>query len=413
MKKFSLLLCAMTLLGSLALNAQATAVQDTAKKDSGYVFTVVKELPITSIKDQARAGTCWCYSTLAFIESELLRMGKGEYDFSEMYIVYNTYIDRAKAAVRTHGDVSFAQGGSFYDVIYGMKHYGLVPEAEMRPGVMYNDTLSKHGELSAVSEAIVKAIAEGEHKSLQTNKDHEMLWEKALRSVHDIYLGACPENFVYNGVTYTPQSFYQSLGLNADDYVSITSYTHHPFYEKFVLEIQDNWRWGQSYNVPLDEFMQIFDNAIDNGYPIAWGSDVSEDGFRKGIKQGFCVLPDLDAASTDNGGSDMAHWTGLSKTDRAKEAYEHPTPQRQVTQEERQDAFDNWETTDDHGMLIYGKATDQIGNEYYMVKNSWGEVYKYKGMFYASKAFVRYKTMNIVVHKDALPKDIKKKLGIQ
>ncbi len=398
------------LFGGMAM-AQNESKEDKPEKE-GYVFTTVKEIPITSVKDQARAGTCWCYSGLGFIEAELLRMGKGEYDLSEMYIVHNTYIDRAKAAVRTHGDVSFSQGGSFYDVIYGMKTFGLVPEAEMRPGAMYGDSLSKHGELSAISEAIVKAIAKGDHKSLQSNKNNEMLWEKSIKAVHDIYLGTCPENFVYNGINYTPKSFYESLGLNADDYVSITSYTHHPFYEKFVLEIQDNWRWSQCYNVPLDEFMDIFDYAIEKGYTIAWGADVSEDGFRKGVRNGFAVLPDLDASS-DNGGSDMAHWTGLSKTDRAKEAYEQPTPQRWVSQEERQLAFDNWETTDDHGMLIYGKATDQMGNEYYMVKNSWGKVYKYDGMFYASKAFVRYKTMNIVVHKDALPKEIKKKLGVK
>lgn len=387
--------------------------QEETQKDSGYVFTNKKELKITSIKDQNRAGTCWCYSGLAFIESELLRMGKGEYDLSEMYIVSNTYNDRAAAAVRTHGDVSFSQGGSFYDVIYGMKAFGLMPEECMRPGAAYGDTLSDHTELSALTDAMVKAIATGDHKKLQTNQNNEALWKKAVAAVHEIYLGKAPEKFTYNGKEYTPKSFYESLGLNPDDYVSITSYTHHPFYEKFVLEIQDNWRWSQCYNVPLDEFMQIFDNAIDNGYTIAWGADVSEDGFRKGIRNGYCVLPDLDATSTDNGGSDMAHWTGLSRSDRAKEAYEHPTPQRWVTQEERQAAFDNWQTTDDHGMLIYGTATDQTGNEYYMVKNSWGKVYKYKGMFYVSKAYVQYKTMNIVVHKDALPKEIKKKLGIK
>ncbi len=410
MKKLTSLLT----IAALLISGVVFAQEETKKEEKeGYVFTKVKELPITSVKDQARAGTCWCYSGLGFIEAELLRMGKGEYDLSEMYLVHNTYVDRAKAAVRTHGDVSFSQGGSFYDVIYGMKTFGLVPESEMRPGAMYGDSLSKHGELSAVSDAIVNAIAKGEHKSLQSDKNNEMLWVKSIKAVHDIYLGKCPETFVYNGVTYTPMSFYNSLGLNPDDYVSITSYTHHPFYEKFVLEIQDNWRWSQCYNVPLDEFMDIFDYAIDNGYTVAWGADVSEEGFRKGIREGFCVLPDLDATSTDNGGSDMAHWTGLSKTDRAKEAYEHPTPQRWVTQEERQLGYDNWETTDDHGMLIYGKAKDQAGNEYYMVKNSWGKVYKYDGMFYASKAFVRYKTMNILVHKNAIPKETKKKLGIK
>ena len=398
-----------------ALLGMPVMAQETQKeeKDSGYVFTDTKVLPITSIKNQNRAGTCWCYSGLAFIESELLRMNKGEYDLSEMYIVSNTYMDRAMAAVRTHGDVSFAQGGSFYDVIYGMEHFGLVPEECMRPGVMYGDTLSNHSELSALTDAMVKAIAKGEQKKLQSDPEGNMMWYKAVQAVHNVYLGVPPTEFTYNGKKYTPKSFYESLGLKAEDYVSITSYTHHPFYEKFVLEIQDNWRWSQCYNVPLDEMMEIFDNAIANGYTIAWGADVSEDGFKRGIRNGYCVLPDLDATSTDNAGSDMAHWTGLSKADRAKEAFMHPTPQRWVTQEERQLGYDNWETTDDHGMLIYGTAKDQTGNEYYMVKNSWGKVYKYDGMFYVSKAFARYKTMNIVVHKDAIPKDIKKKLGIK
>ena len=401
----------LAVLAAFALNFNVQAQDEEKKEDEGYKFTVQKELKVTPVKDQNRAGTCWCYSGLGFIEAELLRMGKGEYDLSEMYIVYNTYIDRAKAAVRTHGDVSFSQGGSFYDVIYGMKTFGLVPECEMRPGAAYGDTLSDHSELSAVSEAIVKAIATGDHKKLQKGTDGMPLWEKAVRQVHTAYLGECPTEFTYEGKKYTPKSFYESLGLNADDYVSITSYTHHPFYEKFVLEIQDNWRWSQCYNLPLDEFMQVFDNAIENGYTIAWGSDVSEQGFRMGVKKGFCVLPETKSSAII--GSDMAHWTGMSAKEISDEAAKHPTPQRWVSQEERQEAYDNWETTDDHGMLIYGKATDQMGNEYYMVKNSWGDYGDYHGMFYASKAFVRYKTMNIVVHKDALPKDIKKKLGIK
>ncbi|MBR2318299.1 MAG: aminopeptidase [Bacteroidaceae bacterium] len=370
-------------------------------------FTVVKENPITSIKNQNRAGTCWCYSSLAFIESELLRMGKGEYDFSEMYIVHNTYLDRADKAVRTHGDASFSQGGSFYDVIYGMDKFGLVPEEEMRPGVMYGETLSNHNELSAVSDAVVAAIAKGKHRSLQVSPDGQMLWKKAIEAIHDIYLGERPEEFKYNGKKYTPQSFYKSLGLNADDYISLTSYTHHPFYKPFVLEIQDNWRWAQSYNLPIDELMQVFENAIMEGYTIAWGSDVSEAGF---TRDGTAVMP-IDASKSDLQGSDMARWLKLSEEE--KKVTPKPSSEKWCTQEERQLAYDNWETTDDHGMQIYGIAKDQNGTKYYMVKNSWGESGKYKGLWYASEAFVRYKTMNIVVHKDAIPKAIRKKLGIK
>ena len=369
-------------------------------------FTVVKENPITSIKNQNQAGTCWCYSSLAFIESELLRMGKGEFDFSEMFIVHNTYLDRADKAVRTHGDISFSQGGSFYDVIYGMEAFGLVPEAEMRPGVMYGKELSNHNELSAVSDAVVAAIAEGKHRSLQSNAEGEMLWKKAIEAIHDIYLGERPETFTYEGKEYTPKSFYESLGLNASDYVSLTSYTHHPFYTSFVLEIQDNWRWSQSYNLPIDELMEVFDNAIMEGYTIAWGSDVSEKGF---TRQGTAVLPD-EAAGADLQGSDMAKWLNLTEEQKMAAT---SGAQKWCTQQERQLAYDNWETTDDHGMQIYGIAKDQNGTEYYMVKNSWGEAGTYKGLWYVTKAFARYKTMNIVVHKNAIPKEIRKKLGLK
>ena len=377
------------------------------KKEATPDFTVVKENPITSVKNQNQAGTCWCYSSLAFIESELLRMGKGEYDFSEMFIVHNTYLDRADKAVRTHGDISFSQGGSFYDVIYGMETFGLVPEAEMRPGVMYGKELSVHNELSAVSDAVVAAIAEGKHRSLQVSPDGQPLWKKAIEAIHDIYLGERPEKFTYNGKEYTPKSFYESLGLKAEDYISLTSYTHHPFYEPFVLEIQDNWRWAQSYNLPIDEFMQVFDNAIMEGYTIAWGSDVSEAGFNR---HGKATMPD-NAKKTDLEGSDMAKWLKLSEEE--KKNTPKPSAEKWCTQEERQIAYDNWETTDDHGMQIFGIAKDKDGVEYYMVKNSWGEAGDYKGIWYASKAFARYKTMNIVVHKNAIPKDIRKKLGIK
>ena len=407
MKKiFALALGLLTVAGAMASDAEAKPKKQ-PQQPEGIQFTVVKENPITSIKNQNRAGTCWCYSSLAFIESELLRMGKGEYDFSEMFIVHNTYLDRAEKAVRTHGDVSFAQGGSFYDVIYGMEAFGLVPEEEMRPGVMYGMTLSNHNELTAVSNAVVDAIAKGKLRSLQSSPEGEMLWKKSIEAIHDIYLGERPEKFVYNGVEYTPKSFYESLGLNASDYVSLTSYTHYPFYTTFALEIPDNWRWAQSYNLPIDELMEVFDNAIMEGYTVAWGSDVSEKGF---TRQGTAVLPE-DANGADLQGSDMAKWLNL--TEEEKKNTPMPSTQKWVSQEERQRAYNNWETTDDHGRQIYGIAKDQNGTEYYMVKNSWGEAGTYKGLWYVSKAFVRYKTMNIIVHKNAIPKDIRKKLNIK
>ena len=401
MKKMILFAAALC---SMSASAQETKEQ---AKEEGFEFTVVKENPITSIKNQNRAGTCWCYSTMGFLEAELLRMGKGEYDLSEMYIVHNTYLDRADMAVRTHGDASFSQGGSFYDVTYGMEAFGLVPEEAMRPGVMYGDTLSNHTELSTVADAVVAAIAKGNLRKLQKDNNNQMLWKKAIAAIHDIYLGERPEKFTYKGKEYTPKSFYESTGLKASDYVSLTSFTHRPFYSQFPIEVQDNWRHGLSYNLPIDEMMEVFDNAIANGYTIAWGADVSESGF---TRDGIAVMPDQDKVQ-ELSGSDMAHWLKMKPEE--KKLNSKPQPQKWCTQEERQVAYDNWETTDDHGMLIYGTAKDQMGNEYYMVKNSWGTAGKYKGIWYASKAFARYKTMNIVVHKDALPKAIAKKLGLK
>ncbi|MBO4906879.1 MAG: aminopeptidase [Bacteroidaceae bacterium] len=374
-----------------------------AGDDEGYKFTTVKELPITSIKDQNRSGTCWCFSGLAFFESELLRMGKGEYDLCEMFVVHKTMEDRATAAIRTHGDVSYAQGGSFYDVLYCLQHYGIVPETAMpAPGTPYGETAINHNEVDAVATAFVEALAKGKQKKLTP------AWKKAFSGIYDAYLGECPTEFVYEGKTYTPQSYTESLGLNLDDYVSLTSYTHHPFYSTFALEIQDNWRWGLSYNLPLDEFVQVFDYAIEHGYPIAWGSDVSETGF---TRSGIAVIPDTEAAS-DLSGSDRDRWLGLTPQQRSNEALSHPSPERVITQEMRQEGYDNWETTDDHGMLIYGIAQDQNDTRYYMVKNSWGSAGTYNGIWYASKTFVAYKTMNILVNKNGIPSEIRTKLGI-
>ena len=387
------------LIAALGLFSLSAMAQD-AKPEEGFVFTTVKENPITSIKNQNRSSTCWSFSALGFLESELLRLGKGEYDLSEMFVVHKTMEDRGTNYVRYHGDSSFSPGGSFYDIIYCMKNYGLVPQEAM-PGIMYGDTLPVHNELDAVAEGYINAIAKGKLTKLTP------VWKKGLSAIYDTYLGTCPENFTYKGKEYTPKSFYESTGLNADDYISLTSYTHHPFYQPFVLEIQDNWRWASSYNLPIDELMEVFDNAINKGYTIAWGSDVSEQGF---TRDGIAVMPDAEKVQ-ELSGSDMAHWLKMKPEE--KKLNSKPQPQKWCTQEERQLAYDNWETTDDHGMLIYGIAKDQEGNEYYMVKNSWGEAGKYKGLWYASKAFVRYKTMNIIVHKDALPKDIAKKLGIK
>lgn len=390
------------LIAVLALSSMSMVAQDTPKKGDGFIFTTIKENPITSIKNQNRSSTCWSFSSLGFLESELLRKGKGEYDLSEMFVVHHTMVDRAVNYVRYHGDSSFAPGGSFYDVLYCMKNYGFVPQ-EVMPGIMYGDTLPVHAELDAVAGAYMDAIAKGKLKKLTP------VWRNGLSAIYDTYLGNYPEKFTYKGKEYTPKTFAESLGLNPDDYVSLTSYTHHPFYTQFALEIQDNWRNALSWNLPLDELMEVMDYAVKQGYTIAWGSDVSENGF---TRDGIAVVPDASKGA-ELTGSDMAHWTGLKPDEKRKELTSKPLPEIKVTQDLRQEGFDDWETTDDHGMVIYGIAKDQTGKEYFMVKNSWGKAGKYKGIWYASKAFVAYKTMNILVNKNAIPKDIAKKIGIK
>ena len=385
--------------------------QNDSNTNEGYQFTVSKELPVTSVKNQSRAGTCWDYAGTAFLEAELLRMNKGEYDLSEMYTAFVDYMDRAAAVIRCHGDMSFSQGGCFGDVLHCMEKYGLVPEELMRPGVMYRDSLSNHSELSSMTNPMVKAAAQS--GSLQSDSAYQLLALKAIRAVHEVYLGVPPEKFNYKGREFTPKSFYESTGLKADDYIQLTAFLHEPLYSSYAVESPDNWRHDLSYNVTLDELLAVTDHAIETGYPVGWDSDVSEPGFRTNVKNGFCVLPATAAQAAELKGSDMAHWTGMSSQDIQDEAANHPTPQRWVTPEERQLAWENHETNDDHLMLIYGTAKDQMGNEYYLVKNSWGEVGKYKGMFYCSKAFFRYKTVTILIHKDALSSDMKKKLGIK
>ena len=375
-----------------------------AQKDTtGFVFTTIKENKITSVKNQNRSSTCWAYSALGFLEAELLRLNKGDHDFSEMFVVYHTMLDRAVNYVRLHGDASFSPGGSFYDVLYCWRHYGIVPDKAMPAGVMYGDTLANHSDLDAAAKAYVDVIAKSTASKISP------LWRRPLEAIYETYLGKLPQEFTYKGKKYTPRSFADSFGLNMDDYVSLTSYSHHPFYEAFAIEIQDNWRGAKSYNLPIDELMQVMRNAVNTGYTIAWGSDVSEEGF---TRNGIAVMPDVKKGA-ELTGSDMAHWLGLSKADRRAELTSRPLPEMTVTQQMRQEAYDNWETTDDHGMLIYGLAKDQNGKQYFMVKNSWGLAGKYKGFWYASEAFVAYKTMNIVVHKNAIPKEILKKLNLK
>ncbi|MFA5325937.1 MAG: C1 family peptidase [Bacteroidales bacterium] len=399
MKKSTLLLLLSLLLINLSVFAQEK------NKPNDFEFTVIKELPITQIQNQNRSSTCWCFSTLSFLESEIIRNGyKGDLNLSEMFVVSKSYAEKATKYVRLDGALNFSPGSSFSDALTIFKNYGIVPEVIM-PGLNYGETSHVHSELDAVTKGYIDALLKNPNKRLST------AWQAGFQGILDAYLGKVPEEFEYEGKKYTPETYAKSLDINIDDYVSITSFTHVPYYKEFAIEVPDNWRWDLSYNVPLDELIEIMYNAINEGYTIAWGTDVSEKGFSR---NGVATVPDTEYLTTN--GSDQERWIGLSPKDKEKEMEKlmsGPVKEKEITPEMRQKEYDNKLTTDDHGMHIYGLAQDQNGTKYFMVKNSWGKAGKYKGIWYVSEPFIKYKTMNIIVNKDAIPKEIKKKLGIK
>ncbi len=375
------------------------------KPASAYAFTDDIVLPATSIKDQYRSGTCWSFSGLSFLESEMIRKGKPAVDLSEMFVVWHSYSDKAQKTVRVHGNLNFSAGGEFHDVTNVIKEYGMVPES-VYSGLEYGETKHVHGEMDRVLKEEVDAVVENPNRKLSN------VWHENVDATLDNYLGALPESFSYEGMQYTPQSFATDyMGLNMDDYVEITSYTHHPFYSKFILEIPDNWSWDAAYNVPLNELEDIIDNALKHGYTIAWAADVSEKGFETSNK-GVAVLPVAPTEDMDD--AEIARWEALSDKEKEKELYklDNIVPEIEVTQEMRQVAFDNYQTTDDHGMHIIGTAKNNDGKTFYKVKNSWGDYNMYDGYFYASKPYVNYKTMSIMVNKNAIPKSIREKLEL-
>ena len=403
MKKAFFLLAAAALIPLVAAGQARQAASPV--KPSDYQFTTVKELPITSVKNQASSGTCWCFSALSFLESEVIKaknLKSDAYpDFSEMFVVRHSYHDRADKYVRLNGFLNMNQGSGFGDVLEIVRTYGIVPENAYH-GMNYGTELPAQGELNAVLKAYVQAIVTNPNRKLTP------VWLKGFDGILDAYLGDLPETFMEKGVTYTAESYRDALGINPDDYVNISSFTHHPFYSQFVIEVEDNWRWGLCYNLPLDEFMAVIDNAIDNGYTVAWGGDVSETGF---TRDGLAVLIDTSVKPT---GSDQERWVGGPDQPQAAPQPRKDLPKEiQVTQELRQQWFDEKTSTDDHGMHLYGTAKDQNGTKYYLIKNSWGVTGAYDGVWYMSENFVKAKTLNFVVNKKALPKDIAKKLGIK
>ena len=395
---------AMTLAMGLACTAAASAMEaDSVKTDSveGFKFTDVKTVKTTSVKDQNRTGTCWCFAGTSFFEDEIMRQGGDSLDLSEMFTVRHCWSDKADRYVRLYGQTNFAPGGSLLDVAYVWKRYGAVPD-EVYAGLDYGEEKHAHGELEGILNGIVKTVVKKPQKHITPS------WRPAMEGVLDAYLGKLPEKFTYKGKEYTPKSFAASLPINPDDYVAYSSFTHHPFYEEFVLEVPDNWVSGRYMNVPRDELKAIVDNALENGYPVNWAADVSEKVFK--WNKGVALMP-KGKDEGDMTGTELSRWVKLSDAQKANKKYEFdgPVEEETITQELRQKWFDNQETTDDHGMEIVGIATDQNGKRYYKVKHSWDTNQGYDGFLYVSEPFLLAKTMGIVVHKDAVPKNIAKK----
>ncbi|WP_289159196.1 C1 family peptidase [uncultured Muribaculum sp.] len=370
---------------------------------TGFKFTDVKTVKTTPVRDQNSSGTCWCFSTNSFLEEDMIKRGSKPVDLSEMFVVRYCYLDKARKYIRMDGKINFAQGGAAHDVPYVIETYGIVPE-EVYQGLNYGEEKHVHGELSAVLKAYLDAVLKA-----QGNKRLSTAWEAGFNGILDAYFGPLPETFTYEGKSYTPKSFAESLDLNPSDYISFTSYTHHPFYKAFPLEVADNWLWGYMHNVPMEEMKAVVDNALDNGYPVAWGADVSEGGFK--WRKGYAVIP-VEKGEKDLTGTELSRWVKLSDQDRADKRYDinGPVEEITVTQEMRQDMFDRKETTDDHGMVIVGKAVDQKGNKYYKVQNSWDTNQVYDGYIYVSEPYFLAKTLDIMVNKAAVPAEISKKL---
>lgn len=390
---------------AFATDRQAPAAEPKIENpdSTGFKFTDVKINRTGSVKDQNKSGTCWAFSGLSTLEDNVMRKGGPELDISEMFVVRNAYIDKAKKFMRMNGQINFAQGGSWGDVLDMTRLYGAMPE-EAYTGLNYGEEKHSHYEMAEALEAYLRAVLSRGTK----NKKLSTAWLPGFVGILDAYLGKVPETFTYNGKTYTPTQWAAEMGLEPENFINVTSYTHHPFYESFALEIPDNWAWSKSMNVPMDEMQRIVDYALDKGWTVMWAADVSEGGFK--WNKGYALLPD-DKDKKDMTDTELSRWVKLSDKDRESSKYDikGPVKEKTVTQESRQKTFDNFETTDDHGMVIVGTATDQEGNKYYKVKNSWDTNQLYDGYLYVSMPFFLEKTLGVGVHKDAIPADIKKK----
>ena len=380
----------------LALSASAVFGQ-------GYQFTEVVKVPATPVKNQAATGTCWCFATTSFMESELLRMGKGTYDLSEMFIVRQKYMNQLQDNYLRRGEGNIGQGSLSHTFMNAYRQVGIVPE-EVYTGINYDSDRHNHGEMVRFMHALADVAVKAKQRSPE--------YDKLIENLFDTYLGKLPEKFTYKGKEYTPKSFAESLGLNMDDYIELTSFTHHPYYVKFDVEVPDNWEHSLMYNLPLDEMMETVDYALNNGYTVCWDGDVSEKGFS--FTNGVAINPEVKKVE-DLSGTDRARFEKLGEKERLEEVFkfEHPYPEINVTPAVRQAGFEAFVTTDDHLMHVTGITKDQNGTKYYITKNSWGtDRNKFGGYLNMSESFVRAKTIYVMVHKDAIPKAIKGKLHL-
>lgn len=369
-----------------------------------YDFTVTDSVAVTPVKNQASSGTCWCFSTASFIESELLRMGKGEHDLSEMFIVRQKLLNQLNDNYLRRGRGNIGQGSLSHTFLNAYNQVGIVPE-EVYSGINYDSPRHNHGEMMAMLEAVAGVALKAKKRSPQ--------YDAMVQSVLDTYLGPLPETFTYRGKKYTPKSFAESLGINTADYVELTSFTHHPYYEAFELEVPDNWEHARQYNLPLDELMEVIDGALRRGYSVCWDGDVSERGFR--YANGAAINPDVKDLSRYSA-ADSAVFAPLTEAQRMDSvmAFRRPYPEIVVTPEVRQEGFETFVTTDDHLMHITGLAKDQNGTKYYVTKNSWGtERNDFGGYLNMSESFVRAKTIYVMLHKDALPAALRQRLGLR
>lgn len=362
----------------------------TQTSKEAFAFKTVVNAEATSIKNQGSSSTCWSYSANSFIESEMIRMGKKPVDIAEMFTVRNMYIDRAEAYVRMHGGMSYGQGGALHDPLDLMVKYGALPQ-EVYNGLLPGQIKNDHAELESILKGIIEPIAKSE-------KPISLVWKKALTGVVDAYLGTVPEKFKFEGKEYTPMSFAKDvIGINAKDYVEITSYTNSPYYSQMIVMVPDNWTFKPSYNVQLNDMIETIDYALSKGYTVAWATDVTEKSYS--WKNGVAYVP-------------TKNYVDMTEEEK-RDMFAKPQAELEVTPEIRQKAFDTYETTDDHGMQLTGIAKDVNGREYYIVKNSWGTKNDYDGYLYVTKNFVKYKTTSILLHKDGVPAGLIKKLGIR